>query len=278
MTHLSRTLAIALLAGAGVASMASALKPAPTATPTPALVAPALEFVTEEFPPLNFNNKDGQADGFGSELVREILRRNGLTAPLTVLPWARAYKTAQTQANVGLYCTVRNDEREAVFQWVGPIGYITSVLYINAGSSLRPVSLSDARAAHNVIALRDGYSAQLLRRMGFDNVMLANNNTDALRLMTTGGDQTLLLVSSLTVARTLAKLGLPGDAIKPVLTVMRRQLYIAFSLGTAPAVVKRFQATLDEMKHDGSFVGLHRKWFPGEKPPGFEREADVSPE
>src|SRR3990167_4045270 len=60
MTHLSRTLAIALLAGAGVASMASALKPAPTATPTPALVAPALEFVTEEFPPLNFNNKDGQ--------------------------------------------------------------------------------------------------------------------------------------------------------------------------------------------------------------------------
>jgi polar amino acid transport system substrate-binding protein len=245
----------------------------------PAFSISKLEFVTEEFPPLNFNNKkSGQADGYGSELLREILRRNALNAPLTVLPWARAYKLAQTQANVGLYCAVRTDEREKLFQWVGPIGNITSVLYALPNSDLHPNSLADAKAARSVIALREGYSAQMLRRLGFNNLVLATNSTEAVRLLTTGGDKTLLLISALTVPETLAKLGLPNNAIKPLLIVMKKQLYIAFSPDTAPAVVKRFQDTLDDMRRDGSFADIHHKWFPGEKLPGLEREPDVLPE
>jgi len=280
MRILIRSLGITLLACGLNALQVSAL--AATTTPTPAS-APSvniadLEFVTEEFPPLNFKNKNGLADGFGSELVREILRRNDLNAPLTVLPWARAYKLTQSKANVGLYCAVRSDEREKLFQWIGPIGSITSMLYATPESDLRPASLADAKTARGVIALREGYSAQMLRRLGFNNLVLANNNTEAVRLLTTGGDNTYLLISSLTIPETLAKLGLPELAIKPVLVVTKKQLYIAFSLDTSPAVIKRFQDTLDEMKRDGGFAAIYRKWFPGEKPPGFEREADVSPE
>lgn len=274
MCNLKRSLGIALLAGALIVS----LVPASTFASAPPANIPHLEFVTEEFPPLNFNNKNGQADGFGSELVREIQRRNNLNAPLTVLPWARAYKMALSQPNVGLYCTVRSDEREKLFQWIGPIGYVTSVLYATADSELHPATLVDAKAAHNIIALREGFNAQLLRRLGFTNLLFATNNTDAVRLLLSGGDKALLLISSMTIPETLAKLGLPGNAIKPLLVVTKKQLYIAFSLDTSPDLIKRFQDTLNDMKRDGSFAAIHGKWFPGEKLPGFEREPDVSPE
>lgn len=99
-----------------------------------------------------------------------------------------------------------------------------------------------------------------------------------MRLLTTSGDKTYLLISSLTIPETLAKLGLPELAIKPLLVVMKKQLYIGFSLDTSPDVIKRFQATLDSTKRDGGFAVIHRKWFPGAELPGFEREADISPE
>lgn len=241
-----------------------------------ASTVPPLEFVTEELPPLNFD-KNGRTDGFSTELVHELLRRTGLDASLTVLPWARAYKLARSQPNVGLYSTVRSAEREPLFQWVGPIANASTVFYATRDSDLHLASPADAKNARAVVVLREGYSAQLLRRQGFDNLLFANNNTQAVRLLTVGGAKTLLLIAAITIPETLVKLGLPPDAIKPVLLVARAQFYIAFSLETAPATVKQFQDALDNMKRDGSFAALHRKWLINEKPPGVEREPDLLP-
>ncbi|HXA47755.1 MAG TPA: hypothetical protein VNW52_08995, partial [Burkholderiaceae bacterium] len=114
------------------------------ATDLPANGIPELEFVTEDFPPLNFNN-NGQADGFGSDVVRAILDREHLAAPITVLPWARAYKLAQIQANVGLYCLARSIERENLFQWIGPIANIESRFYALRTSDLHIDNFADAK-------------------------------------------------------------------------------------------------------------------------------------
>jgi polar amino acid transport system substrate-binding protein len=235
-----------------------------------------LAFVTEEFPPLNFSN-NGQADGFGSDVVREILRREKLTAPLTVFPWARSYKLAQIQPNVGLYCLVRSIEREKLFQWIGPIGNIESKLYVNRDSALHIESLTDARNVNAVIALREGYSAQLLQRLGFKNMMPVTNATEAVRLMRVSGEKSLLLMTSNALPEAMNKTATPSDAFRPVMTVMKTQVYIGFSLSTSPELVDRFQRTLDQMKVDGSFTAIYQKWFPGEKPPGLRREADILP-
>jgi len=238
--------------------------------------APTLEFVTEEFPPLNFNN-NGQVDGFGADIVREILRRENLAAPLTVLPWARAYKMAQIEANVGLFCLVRSVEREKLFQWIGPIGNIESKLYANSNSTLHIDNIIDARDANGVIALREGYSAQLLQRLGFKNVWPVTNATEAVRLMRISNDKTLLLLTANALPEAMAKTATPLDALKPVMTVMKTQIYIGFSLSTSPALITQLQHALDQMKTDGSFAAIYKKWFPREKPPGLEREADILP-
>jgi polar amino acid transport system substrate-binding protein len=249
---------------------------AETATNLPNVPAPALEFVTEEFPPLNFSN-NGKTDGFGSDVVREILRRENITAPLTVLPWARAYKLAQIQANVGLYCVVRSVEREKLFQWIGPIGNIESKFYANRDSALHIDNFTDARNANAVIVLREGYSAQLLQRLGFKNTMPVTNAIEAVRLMRVVGDKTLLLMTANALPEAMNKTATPADSFKPLMVVMKTQIYIGFSLTTSPELVSHLQHTLDQMKTDGSFAAIYQKWFPGEKPPGLLREPDIFP-
>jgi polar amino acid transport system substrate-binding protein len=245
-------------------------------TGLPASAPPGLSFVTEDFPPLNFNN-NGRADGFGSDVVREILRRENLAAPITVLPWARAYKLAQIETNVGLFCLARTVEREKLFQWIGPIGNIESKFYASHDSGLRVDNFTDAKNAYAVIVLREGYSNQLLQRLGFKNIIPVTNATEAVRLMRISGDKSLMLLTSNALPEAMSKTATPPNTFKPLMTAMKTQVYIGFSLATAPDLVARLQHTLDRMKADGGFAAIYQNWFPGEKPPGISRDPDILP-
>lgn len=240
-------------------------------------VAPhVLEFVTEDLPPFNFNN-NGQVDGFSAELVRELLHREKLNAEISLLPWPRAYKMAQSEANIGIFSIVRSPEREKLFQWVGPIGNLDSKVYVKRDSTLQMSSLNDARDAKHIILLREGYHAQKLEQFGFTNLVMVNNPTEGLRLLMISNDRTVLLVPSSAIQEALHRTATSADAIKPILTVMRAQIYIGFSLDTSPALVGRLQHALDAMKADGSFALLYQKWLPGEKPPGLEQDQSSFP-
>lgn len=235
-----------------------------------------LEFVTEEFPPFNFNN-NGRADGFSSELIRELLRREKLDAPETVLPWPRAYRMAQNNANVGIYSLVRSPEREKLFQWIGPIGNLDSKAYVKRDSTLQLTTLDDARAAKHIIVLRDGYHAQKLMQLGYTNLVMANNPTEGLRLLLVSSDRSVLILPSTAILEALRRTATPADAIKPILNVMKAQVYIGFSLDTPSTLIGRLQHQLDAMKSDGSFAAIYQKWLPEEKAPGVEPESTVFP-
>ena len=56
--------------------------------------------------------------------------------------------------------------------------------------------------------------------------------------------------------------GIDPDEIEPVFTYESRFSYIAISKRTSPAIVTQWQATLDEMKSDGTFWWLTNKWLP----------------
>lgn len=236
----------------------------------------ALEFVTEELPPLNFST-NGRADGFGSDVVREILRRENLSAPITILPWPRAYKIAQSEPNIGIYCMVRSAEREKLFQWVGPIANLDSRMYVKHDSNLQINSLADARNAAHVIVSRDGYNAGVLDKLGFKNLIMVNSPSEGLRLLLISNEKSLLVISPTSLQDALHRTSTPADAIKQVFNATKSQLYIGFSHDTSPTFVGHLQHTLDSMKADGTFAAIHQKWLPGEKPPGPESEPEISP-
>ena len=114
---------------------------ASTATPAAQLLA-----LTTEFAPFQ-TLRDGQPEGFAVEVVRELIRRNGNQARIELLPWTRAYFLAKSEADTGLFSVVRTAEREALFQWVGPILRGETRFYSLKSSKLRIDTLEDAARA-----------------------------------------------------------------------------------------------------------------------------------
>ena len=76
---------------------------------------------------------NGRVLGHAADKVHEIMRRAGIDYTMDVMPWKRAYISAQTQADTCVYMTTRLPEREAQFRWVGPISQADWVLYGRAG-------------------------------------------------------------------------------------------------------------------------------------------------
>ena len=77
-----------------------------------------LKIFTEEFPPFNFTEKE-KITGVSTEIVKHILEESKLKYTIKSYPWARSYKSAQSQKNSLIYSIGRNAEREHLFKWVG---------------------------------------------------------------------------------------------------------------------------------------------------------------
>jgi len=72
--------------------------------------------LTENVGEENYIGADGLVKGFNAEIVAEIIRRTGLSAQIRCIPWARSYRTIQTEKNVVLFSMARTPEREPLFK------------------------------------------------------------------------------------------------------------------------------------------------------------------
>lgn len=223
-----------------------------------------LRLYTEEYPPISFE-RGGHAAGLASEVVLEIQRRVHSDATIEVVPWARGYRSATTEPFVGLFATTRTPEREPLFKWVGPVSATTGQFYTRRGApGLR--SLDQARAARRIVVPREWYLHQLLREMGFSNLLPVPTPADALRMLSAGRAEVAAL-DDITVADSAAETGVVVADIERGPTITRALQFIAFSKGTPDDLVRRWQQALDEMRADGSYERIYRRWLPGSTPP-----------
>jgi len=222
--------------------------------------AAELQLYTEENPPLNFS-RDGQADGLSVAAVRELLRRTGDSGTIQMVPWARGYMRAQGRANVGLFITVRTPEREALFQWVGPLVSTTTSFYARSGSGLHIDSLDDARQVAVIGVPRDWYSQQFLEAEGFDNLYLASKPHGMLEMLLRRRIPLMVYEDQL-LPSLVAELGGSMVQLERHYSFMQSSSYIVFSLQTDARLVQRWQAALDDMRNDGSLARLHEQWLP----------------
>lgn len=225
----------------------------------------ALKLYTEEYPPITFS-RDGRAAGLAVEIVEDIMKRLGTPLPIEVVPWARGYRAATTEPNVGLFATTRTPERDPLFHWVGPVASTRAYLYVRRGQGLRISSLEQAREVDQILVPREWYLHQILRGMGFNNLKAVGTPADVIR-MHAASRGALMALDESTVVETMRVAGIAGDPPEPVLLLSEAVQYIVFSRETPVMVARRWQAALDEMKRDGSFAAIHARWQPGVAPP-----------
>ena len=228
---------------------------------------PVLEFLTEDYPPLSLVD-DGTLSGQAVELVRALLTETGTSGEIRVLPWTEAYQVAQKGPATVLFSTALTPERKDQFQWVGPTSVLHTGLYALAGRDIEINTLEQARSAGRIATVRDYYSEQvLIAQGGFDQLVRFADEQAAARALL-AGEVELMLADNTSLAPLLERLGADIGDLHRVFEISTDLAYLAFSPEIPAATVEHWQRALDDMKADGRFAAMYRRWFPTETPPG----------
>ena len=228
----------------------------------PCAAAQSLTLYTEESPPVSFTS-DGRLTGSGVAIVREILGRLDQPDTIQVVPWARGYSLMQTESNVVLFAMARTDEREDLFQWVGPMHRARTGFYALKSRGLRFDTIDDIRRDTTIAIYKDDVREQILRAQGFTDLDSSKSPVGCVKKLASGRVD-LWFFDDLGMPGVARQADVDPESLERVFTFREYDGYIAMSRGTPQSTVESWQRVLDQMKRDGSFRSLSAQWLPKE--------------
>lgn len=209
-----------------------------------------LNLYTEDYPPWNYSAADGVA-GINVELLRLALSKTGYQGNFAVVPWGRAQRFTQTEPDSCFFSAVRSEERESIYQWVGPLSQEQVQLF-----SLDPAASHVADFA-SVQGVRIGgqtedaftdYAESLglrVERVTDIPVNLAMLQSGRIDLWLAGS------VGGPFIARR------EGVQVFPVATTERVfELWLACNPAMPIEVIQRLNTALEALKQDGSLEAI----------------------
>ncbi len=219
-----------------------------------------MQVYTESYPPLTFMNDFGEITGFGTDIVREIMQRNNLFEDIRLTTWSNAYQMALDNPNFCIFTLDRTDQRDPLFQWVGPIGTNETFFYTRADSDISINSIEDAMNLDAVGTVNSWYSDQYLQELGFTN-LVSDGNPGVVVEWLMNGDVDAFVCSGLTISDILSANDYSYAEVDAAFLLMSSDFYIAFSNNTPASTVGTWQETLDAMHADGTYDVIYQKWL-----------------
>ena len=215
---------------------------------------PSFKVMTEELPPFNFT-EEGKIVGISTEIVRSIFHQVDCSmeqGDIQMYPWTRAYQNVQHSPNTALFSMARTDEREKLFQWVGPILNVTIGVMAKKSRGIQISTIDDFKK-YRIGTVRDGAPEQLLVKAGvklkyFSRLALPEMNIRKLQ-----ADRIDLFSFNVqTTQYLMLTLGMNPEDYETVFALKNMDLYIALHKDTDVTIVASLQAALDRMKQPGS--------------------------
>ena len=258
MRHLLLTCLVLLLATTAV--LAGCTAPTTNVTPnttepttgTPPPEAARLTFLTEEYPPLNYQ-EEGRASGVAIDLLGETLERLGTgqsVDDVRFLPWPEAYNRTLAEPGTVLFATERLPERENLFKWAGPIFPERAVLY---GLSERNITIADVSELprYRIAVVRHDAALQKLLDLGVPESALRVTDDQAdLVAWLDAGDVDLFAYGEQPGRWLAVRAGQNPLRLRSAFTLAEYESYFAFNRNTPEETVARFQAALDRLSVD----------------------------
>lgn len=220
-----------------------------------------LSFVTEDYPPFTYADASGEPTGLVTDVVKEIMAKQGITETISLVPWKDAYNKALRNKNVVIFSINRTNEREDLFNWIGPIAKSSTVFYAKKGSGITINELNDAREVASIGVVDDWYSKQDLEGRGFNNLVSSELPSDAItKLM--NGEVKILPLTDITAESSVTKAGYNIEDLEALYTMDTGYVYIGMSIGTSESIVKKWQEDFEALKFDGTFEQIYKSYRP----------------
>ncbi|NDI85348.1 substrate-binding periplasmic protein [Undibacterium crateris] len=222
-----------------------------------------LTIVTEHLPPLSYE-EHGVVTGYSTEIVNAILRNANLQAPIQVLPWARAYQLAQTQANTLIFSMTRTKEREQEFVWIGPVSPRQIHLYkLKSRKDIQIRAPADMRAYKIGLVREMASSKELIRNVAIEDKHIdyaptVDSNMKKFLL----GRVDLIVSQDWSAAYLMKTLGRHPDELESVLLLdNKHQYYLAMQKDTDPALLQRIRQSFEKVQQSGLMERLRIKYM-----------------
>jgi polar amino acid transport system substrate-binding protein len=219
--------------------------------------AAGLLLLTEENPPFNYT-ENGKLVGASTEIVARIASRAAIPVQTEVLPWDTAYLRAQAERNTCLYSTAREENRERLFLWVGPLAANQWALYATSAFAVPIRTLKDLAPYRIGVVARDA-KADFLRENAVTNLRFVRDDRDnppRLLLPADNPDHIDLWIAGVHSAREIARATNVTD-LKQVFIAAERPLYLACNPQTDRATVKALSDALDALRADGTVARIN---------------------
>jgi polar amino acid transport system substrate-binding protein len=217
---------------------------------SPAHARAELKIMTEKLPPFNFE-ENGEVVGISADLLLLAMEEAGQPAPrsaIQVFPWARAYTTVQREPNTVLFSMARTEQREPLFQWVGPIYDLTIGLIARRDRNIVLNSIADA-GQYTIGTIRDGAPEQLVIAGGYPLEKLDRLTDPSLNLKKLeAGRIDLFAFNVPTTFFMMRQAGMdPGD-YEVVYTLKKAALFYGFHKDTDPELIRKLNTAVSDLK------------------------------
>jgi len=203
-------------------------------------------FYTEEYPPFSYTEGES-VKGINTELLTQAMISLKHPVSFYVVPWGRAQQLAQQQANACLFSAARTEERETIYQWVGPLSTEHIVLYAMADN---PIELDTLPDANNYIVggqTADAYS-DWIENLGIEIHRTTEIPTNL--LMLARGRIDLWLAGSIGGAYIAAQMEIP---LRPVQqTEEAFHLWLACNKAISASLISDLNLQLTQFRTDGT--------------------------
>ena len=225
-----------------------------------------ITFITENYPPYNFKDKEN-VKGIAPDILVLLFEKVGSKKTrknIKVLPWARGYRYVQEVENTALFSTVRTQKRENLFKWVGPIATSTNSLIALKKNNIKIESINDLNE-YKIGVVRDDIGEQLLLQLGIKPRQIeSTGGVDAIYKLIKMLNRNRFDIWSYeqSVAQwELKKNDYALNKYEVIYKLKTSELYFAFHKNTPEEVINQLQNALDELKKEGKYQLILDKYL-----------------
>ncbi|WP_085906354.1 substrate-binding periplasmic protein [Kiloniella majae] len=222
--------------------------------------ASEIQLLTENYAPFNYLEQNN-LKGIGADIVGALQKKVGTPSAPKILPWKRAYRTALSSPNTGIFSITRTKERENLFHWVGPLYSVRDYIFIRKSSDFSGQDISDLKALHSIGLQAEGAVHKALVKLSFNNLIPIHQVDKQLDLLISGRISALQ-VSDLTMSFDLQKNNLSFTEVRPIAVLNQADMYLAFSKDTPLEEVNKWQEALNELIKEGKHAAILGKHLP----------------
>ncbi len=220
-------------------------------------------WISEDYPPSNFVDKNGIMQGFTIDILLEMWKKVGIKKTkqdIVIYPWARGMNMLGSDKNVCLFGISITEERKKLFKFVGDAPGNKIVLFAKKEKKYRFNSIEEVNQKfkrQQIGVVRDDIGEHVYLNIGGKPELLHRvTRADQLIRMTELNRLELFAYADTVALKKMKNLKIPTDRYEIVFIRNQAKWGYGFNKNVNPKVLQKLQKAFDELLEDGTVMRI----------------------